>query len=332
MDFMDGLQNLESLWANRNLQPGELVQSPSGTRVSLLREDLYVTQETVWFGQRLCALLTDYVRMPAVDGSAVMNDMLIVSLQMETTRTARTASWRSHNAPVCVISYVPRRMAIASTVPAMGRWRSFAIIGLPELFESRWLLGEQLLRLLGTSMARRRTLRQRVELRVPVTREMAGVFADVMTCDYEGPLRTRFVEAKCVELVCRVIAQPVRSDARRAPSGLSDRDTQRMREVRAELLSSLAAPHTLASMARRHGINRSKLAQDFRLAYGVTFNLLLRRERMERAWARLQQGRDKVAVVAKAVGYQDPCAFSRAFRAAYGVAPIQVSRARAERP
>jgi AraC-like DNA-binding protein len=85
-----------------------------------------------------------------------------------------------------------------------------------------------------------------------------------------------------------------------------------------------AAPErdwTIESLARAAGQSRSVLAERFTTVVGMPAMHYLAAWRMQRAAQMLRTGSDKVATVARAVGYESEAAFSRAFRKAVGVPP-----------
>jgi AraC-like DNA-binding protein len=102
---------------------------------------------------------------------------------------------------------------------------------------------------------------------------------------------------------------------------LSRRDRRRVAEAREILETSLAAPPSLATLARRVGLNRNTLNRGFRDLYGETVFALLRRRRLELARDLLRAGHCSLAEAAAIAGFRHTTNFSSAYRALYGVSP-----------
>lgn len=82
-----------------------------------------------------------------------------------------------------------------------------------------------------------------------------------------------------------------------------------------------ARPWTLPMLAQRCGLSRSALAERFHNYVGVPPMQYLARWRMQLAANLLASGSDKVAAVARQVGYEAEAAFSRAFKKLVGMSP-----------
>jgi AraC-like DNA-binding protein len=82
-----------------------------------------------------------------------------------------------------------------------------------------------------------------------------------------------------------------------------------------------SADWTLDELAKEVGLSRSTLAQRFTHLIGQPPMQYLTRWRMQLAAGLLASGRDPIARVAEAVGYDSEAAFNRAFRRAVGTPP-----------
>jgi AraC-like DNA-binding protein len=82
-----------------------------------------------------------------------------------------------------------------------------------------------------------------------------------------------------------------------------------------------AADWTLDELAKSVGVSRSTLAQRFTHLIGQPPMQYLTRWRMQLAAGLLASGRDPIARVAEAVGYDSEAAFNRAFRRTVGTPP-----------
>lgn len=83
-------------------------------------------------------------------------------------------------------------------------------------------------------------------------------------------------------------------------------------------------------LAHEAATSRSHLAERFRQVLGEPPMHYLTRWRMLLAARRLREGRDSIATVAEAVGYESPAAFQRAFKRELGMTPAQARRAESQ--
>jgi AraC-like DNA-binding protein len=83
----------------------------------------------------------------------------------------------------------------------------------------------------------------------------------------------------------------------------------------------LDTDHTIASLARRVGINECSLKAAFRQGTGTTIAAFLRERRMHHARALIEREGQGVQQAALSVGYANPSHFAAAFRKVHGLAP-----------
>lgn len=148
--------------------------------------------------------------------------------------------------------------------------------------------------------------------------------------------RSRFGGAELVAtLDSAFLDLPVRRDERElegfllnAPGKIAmlyRRDREMARAVRELLARSLAAAPGLEGAARALHVSPRTLHRRLR-EEGTSFRDLKDRVRRELALARLRKPRQSVADLAAELGYSEPSAFFRAFRAWTGMAPTEFRR------
>jgi AraC family transcriptional activator of mtrCDE len=84
--------------------------------------------------------------------------------------------------------------------------------------------------------------------------------------------------------------------------------------------------YTIEALARIAGLSRSGFMQRFSEAVGSSPLVVLRQLRMKKAAGLLKANVRSVEQIAAAVGYKNRSGFSRAFRAIYGVDPMEYRR------
>ncbi|MGY4877799.1 helix-turn-helix transcriptional regulator [Vreelandella aquamarina] len=108
--------------------------------------------------------------------------------------------------------------------------------------------------------------------------------------------------------------------AARLSAGLSQRDYQRLEQVRQQLEHHPAQDYRLEHLARDAAMSPSSLRAKFQRCYGCSIFDYLRRCRLTQAQEYLHQGYS-VQQTAHACGYRHASNFSTAFKRAYGVTP-----------
>lgn len=160
--------------------------------------------------------------------------------------------------------------------------------------------------------------------RIPVDFGHAQLARTLLDNPYRDGRRILFAEAKVAELVCMSLDLWSANDGAQPSSmALSPRDMRLLHTARQLIAEELELAPTIAELARRVGINTSKLKAGFRLLFGCTIFEYTTRVRMERGLALLRAGDASVAEVAALVGYQHAPSFSAAFQRFYGCAPRQ---------
>jgi AraC family transcriptional regulator, transcriptional activator of the genes for pyochelin and ferripyochelin receptors len=147
-------------------------------------------------------------------------------------------------------------------------------------------------------------------------------------------LRDRYLQTLSVELLLQVLG--LLESRALVPSGPSvgSREAARIHEARDYLAQHYAKPPNIAELARRIGLNRTKLKETFRQILGFTIYEYVVHLRMERAAEMLVTGDYDIAQVAYAVGYEYPANFTAAFKRHFGQLPRNWKRSQlaAEEP
>jgi AraC family transcriptional activator of mtrCDE len=90
----------------------------------------------------------------------------------------------------------------------------------------------------------------------------------------------------------------------------------------AGMVAEPGASHTIESLARAAGLSRSSFMQRFTKLIGSSPLVVLRQLRMKKAAGLLEANVRSVEQIASAVGYKNRSGFFRAFRAVYGIDPM----------
>ncbi|MFS8112355.1 AraC family transcriptional regulator [Rhizobium jaguaris] len=159
-------------------------------------------------------------------------------------------------------------------------------------------------------------------LRLPPTPSIITTTDQIISCKYEEPLKTIYLKAKTLEIICDVVAQ---LNALSLQRGTRLRSTQ----SKAQAIKTAAAIYrreicnqpTIKQMALRVGLNHNELTIGFRELFGATPHAYAQMVRMEQARDLLSAGQLSISEIARRVGYEGYSSFSRAYHMHYGHAP-----------
>lgn len=222
----------------------------------------------------------------------------------------------------CIVSRYPKSTVIDRTIHEAGRWRYLCLYasprGLTELLDiepgnvprnSQWLAAEQ-----GQGFH---------SITLPLQSRMAMAVQDVLSCPFRGGNRRAYMRAKALELLSTVIHALETGSENLGRSGvrLSASDVERLACARGLMMEDLESNLTLAELARRVGLNRTKLALGFKEVYGTSVQAYWRDAKLSRARELLMQPNARITEVALSMGYSELSSFTRAFTRKFGYLP-----------
>lgn len=145
---------------------------------------------------------------------------------------------------------------------------------------------------------------------------------NVLNSEERGPLRLLFLKAKGYELLAATLRSLATDNGR--PCGqryFTQRDRDNIAQAKLILEQEFATPPSAARLARRVGVNESKLNLGLRQLHGSTAQQIVRESRLERARELLAQTDLPVSEVGFSVGYAHHSTFTAAFVERFGVSP-----------
>lgn len=152
--------------------------------------------------------------------------------------------------------------------------------------------------------------------------EMMPVLKEILRMAQHGELDWLMATAKAHELLHVTLrnAQLRRADEPRTVA-ITESDRRRIANARAILATEFITPPGLRGLARRVGINSSRLCGGFKLLFGETTSSFVRRQRLELAHKLLRTSDFQVREIARRIGYRHHCTFTAAFARHFGIAP-----------
>jgi len=263
----------------------------------------------------LRVLLTDFVSIPHLRYTMRMDGQLVLAWRLAGEATPVLDPDEPPD-PYAYLYYLPPGAGIEFDYPG-GVWKSVALLATPKALEARWGLGRPLFALLGLDY-------DNLPPSGPAHRRLLSINSAVLEEIHQAidlPSRPELIrpytEARVLAMLCRTLDCASRGETER----LSAKDVERVHRAYEMIVQMPAGPHTLRSLAVKHGLNRNKLARGFRQVFGTTMFDVLQRERLKMACRLLEEGKLQVSEVARAVGYKDATSFSRSFHRHYGVPP-----------
>jgi AraC-like DNA-binding protein len=153
---------------------------------------------------------------------------------------------------------------------------------------------------------------------------------DIVRANCEDPLHWLYACAKANELLYVTLSNmgmfaPLGGGHRK----LTGRDRKQLHAIRDALAADFVAPPRLPVLARRAGMNYSKLCSGFRQLFGETTAEFVRRQRLEFARDLLRTSDLQVQQIARRAGYAHHGSFTAAFTRQFGYSPKKVGRTNA---
>lgn len=155
----------------------------------------------------------------------------------------------------------------------------------------------------------------------PMSVGMRQCVQSLLENPFDGEARRTYLKAKTLELFTHT-ARNLNEGGERT-DGVSSSDYAKLNQLMRILESDVSSPMTLASLARKVGTNRTRLATLFKQCNGITLQAYRRKYRLNEAMRLLTSQRLQVTEVAEMVGYS-VSSLSRAFVEEFGVLPKDV--------
>jgi AraC-like DNA-binding protein len=158
--------------------------------------------------------------------------------------------------------------------------------------------------------------------RLPTWPSSISIADQLISCKLNEPLRTLYIKAKTIELICEIVSRIHMLSSQRPPRIQIVRSKSQAIEAAAAIYRrEIFKPPTIEQLAFRVGLNRNDLTDGFRDMFGATphsYGIMIR---MEQAQNLLREGSVSISEVARRVGYEGYSSFSRAYQAHYGHGP-----------
>ncbi len=159
---------------------------------------------------------------------------------------------------------------------------------------------------------------------VPLSQSASLAAHQMIKPPFDGGFRHAFLTAKALELACHILFNLSRDLAHEEKGRFSAADYRKLQQAMLLIRSKLDEPLNVTQIAETVGLTRHRLQLGFRMMYGDTVASMRDRVRMDLALDLIRDSSLSMIDIALEAGYQHPASFTRAFRAAFGVSPIQM--------
>ncbi|WP_292008773.1 AraC family transcriptional regulator, partial [Chryseobacterium sp.] len=140
---------------------------------------------------------------------------------------------------------------------------------------------------------------------------------DIRDCRYEGLTRKLYLESKIYE----ILAFCFESDDAERRQKLSKRDIDCINFAAQVIKDRISNPITIEELAKKTGINETKLKSGFKIVFGTTVFGYLQELRMNKAKHFLFDSDLSVEEISRMCGYMNVSNFSAAFKKHFGFPP-----------
>jgi AraC-like DNA-binding protein len=158
---------------------------------------------------------------------------------------------------------------------------------------------------------------------ISVGAKMFSVIQDIKSCSYAGLTRRIYLESKIYELIALSYDNMQNGPVEHR---LSAQDLERIHFAAQVIRENIDRPLTIVDLARKAGVNQTKLKQAFKSVYGDTVFGYLQHVRMEKARQYLLDTDLAIQEIGVLSGYQSVSNFSVAFKKTFGYPPNALRR------
>ncbi len=157
---------------------------------------------------------------------------------------------------------------------------------------------------------------------IAISPEIYSAIQDMRNCRYDGLTRKIYLESKTYELLALLYSG---SDEKRNTS-MNNSDVERVKWAAALLRQHIDSPITIVELARRTGVNQTKLKEDFKAVIGNTIFGYQQTLRMDLARDYLRDTKMSIQEISFRLGYQNSSNFSSAFKKIHGYSPLRLRK------
>jgi len=156
---------------------------------------------------------------------------------------------------------------------------------------------------------------------IKIGAKIFGVIEDIKNCIYSGLTRKIYLESKIYELLA---LSHYSLDQKKETIKLSVSDIEKIKFAAQLIRENIDRPFTIVELARKVGVNQTKLKEGFKSIFGDTVFGYLQEIRMSKAKSYLTDTSLSIQEISHLSGYQNVSNFSIAFKRIFGYPPTKL--------
>ncbi len=233
---------------------------------------------------------------------------------------ASSPAWRLMNNPVDVITQ--------ETVSA-GSKTVWVTLAFPEAYLGKFLSNPAQIKTLPQFDVFRKRLGKSIVQSYPLDHQLNQITSNIISLNANDAVYVALAKAKAAELITNALDRMLSNShiEENSPIRLRSKDREAIRLAHDILFANLSDPPSIRELCSAVGVNRNKLHYGFKEEFGLSPSQCLEEQRLEQAYARLEETDELIYKIAADVGYMNQGSFSTAFRRKYGVTPKQTRSA-----
>lgn len=160
----------------------------------------------------------------------------------------------------------------------------------------------------------------------------ADIVEEINQKEFEGFLRSIFLEGKAFEMMALQIAQyfdDIRED--KLPQILRRSDVEKVQRATAIIQKDLDKNYSVDHLAKEVGTNVNKLQDGFKYLYNLTVNKYVQQTKLEAAKDLLTTTDYNISQIVGLIGLNNRSYFSKIFKEKYGVSPKYFLKSKSEK-
>ncbi|KFF04311.1 helix-turn-helix domain-containing protein [Flavobacterium reichenbachii] len=156
---------------------------------------------------------------------------------------------------------------------------------------------------------------------IKIGAKIFGVMQDIKNCFYKGLTRKIYMESKVYELIA--LSHHSLDNEKEAANLIGD-DVEKIKFAAQLIRENIDSPFTIVELARKVGVNQTKLKEGFKSVFGDTVFGYLQEIRMNKARHYLADTSLSIQEISHLSGYQNVSNFSIAFKRIFGYPPTKL--------
>ncbi|MGB1297107.1 MAG: helix-turn-helix domain-containing protein [Psychrobium sp.] len=166
-----------------------------------------------------------------------------------------------------------------------------------------------------------------IYLEYPLDHNLNRIVSNIISMNVLDSLRVSYAKSKATELLCEALDRIMTPQAvNDLPIKLRQCDEEAIKVAQGIIINNLSNVPSTREICMMIGMNRNKFYYGFKHLYKVSLNKYIKLERLAAAYRLLTETDKSIIEIASEVGFNHQSSLSTAFKAHYGVSPMQLRK------